>query len=216
MSIENEQLDMPQQFSASVLAEQLNKVTERDVAQLTFKAYLANSFIIEKFSTWLLVGVGASCALMIANINSISKIVEQSAIKNSLLILVVSGLFGFLSKFYSLQVSILLNSDEIFRETLSKQLVSHIEEEKKIHALAMENKTTVNTVPDIIGAARKATEESVSWYNRKKAIEGFDRGVQDPLYAYKRGMRFLSRQVLAAIFEFACFLVFVLIVALSL
>ena len=215
MSIENEQLDLQQQFSASALAEQLNKATERDVAQLTFKAYLANSFIIEKFSTWLLVGVGASCALMIANINSISKIVEQSAIKNSLLILVGSGLFGFLSKFYSMQVSILLNSDEILRETLPKQLVSQIEEEKKIHALAMENKATVNTVPDIIGSMRKVTE-SVPWYNRKKAIEGFDRGIEDPLYGYKQGMRFLSLQVLAAIFEFACFLAFVLIVALSL
>lgn len=205
---------MQPNISASDLAAQLNKNTERDVAQFTFKVYITNSLILEKFSSWLLAGVGASCALIIANINNISQIVELSIIKNSLLILVGSGIFGFLSKYYAIQISILLSTDENFRNTLPKLLNAHIEEEKKIHSFAIENNTTVNTIPNIIGAMRTVNDH-VPWYSRKKAIEGFEKGLKDPLHGYKKGMKFLSRQALATVAEFACFLAFVVMVALA-
>ena len=206
--------NISQNIIASDLAVQLNKGTERDVSQFTFKAYLNNSIILEKFSTWLLAGVGASCALIIANINSISQIIGQSNIKYSLLILVCSGLFGFLSKYYAIQISIILSVDDYLRNALPLLLGAHIEEEKKIHSLASENNTAVNTIPNIIGAMR-IVNDFLPWYSRKKALEGFEKGLEDPLHGYKKGMKFLSFQTLATVAEFSCFLAFVVMVALS-
>jgi acetylglutamate synthase len=206
---------LQQGSSALELAETLNKNTELNISQLTFKAILNNSLILEKFSTWLLAGIGATCALIITNINSITKIIDPSIIKYSLLILVISGLLGFLSKYYSIQIQIILELDEILRNLLPKIMEIHIEEEKRVHGTAKEQGVVVNTVPDIIGSMRKALD-SVPWFKRKSARKGFEKGVEDPLFGYRRGMRFLYFQSAVTILEFICFLLFIFLVAVSL
>lgn len=204
-----------QELSASELAETLNKNTELNISQLTFKAILNNSLVLEKFSTWLLAGIGATCALTITNINSITKIVDPSIIKYSLLVLIVSGLLGFLCKYYSIQIQIILEIDEILRNKLPEIMSSHIEEEKRVHGKAIEQGILVNTVPDIMGSMRKAID-SVPWFKRKSALKGFENGAKDPLFGYHRAMRFVYCQSVATILEFVCFLIFIFIVAVSL
>jgi hypothetical protein len=80
----NNDSNIQQELSPSELADKLNKETELNVSQLTYKAVLNSSAVLEKFSTWLLAGIGAMCALIITNINSISKIIDLLIIKYSL------------------------------------------------------------------------------------------------------------------------------------
>ena len=96
----NKDPNIQQELSPLELADKLNKETELNISQLTYKAILNSSAVLEKFSTWLLAGIGATCALIITNINSISKIIDPSILKYSLLLLVISGVLGFLCKYY--------------------------------------------------------------------------------------------------------------------
>jgi hypothetical protein len=204
-----------QGLSALELAETLKKNTELNISQLSFKAILNSSLVLEKFSTWLLAGIGATCALIITNINSITKIIDPSIIKYSLLILVVSGLLGFLCKYYSIEIQIILELDEIVRSKIPEIMFNHIKEEKWVHDKAIEQGIPVNTVPDVIGSARKAFD-SVPWFKRKSALKGFEKGVNDPLFRYRIGIRFLYFQSVVTILEFIFFFIFIFIVAVSL
>jgi hypothetical protein len=204
-----------QGLSALELAETLKKNTELNISQLSFRAILNSSLVLEKFSTWLLAGIGATCALTITNINSITKIIDPSVIKYSLLILVVSGLLGFLCKYYSIKIQILLELDEIIRSKIPEIMSHHIEEEKRVHGKAIEQGIPVNTVPDIMGSTRKPFD-SVPWFKRKSALKGLEKGVEDPLFGYRRGIRFLYFQSVVTILEFICFFIFIIIVAVNL
>jgi hypothetical protein len=203
------------ELSAAELADKLNKETELNISQLTFKAILNSSAVLEKFSTWLLAGIGVICALIITNINSISKIIDPSILKYSLIILVVSGVFGLLCKYYFIQIQIVLELDDILRKKLPEIMTFHIEKEKQIHAKAQEQGILVNTVPDILGAMRKALD-SVPWFKRKSAQKGFEKGALDPLFGYRRGQRFLYYQSAVTVLEFICFLSFIFIIAVNL
>ena len=196
---------LQQGASAAEIAENLIKNTELNISGISFRAMLNSSLILEKFSTWLLAGIGATCALIIANINSMSKIIDISTIKYSLMLLVISGLFGFLSKYYSIQIQIVLEVDEILRNLLPKILETHIEEEKKVHNTAQEQNVTINTIPDIIGSMRKVAD-SAPWFKRKKTLKDFEKGKEDPLFGYRRAMRNLYFQTSVTILEFICFL----------
>lgn len=204
-----------QSLSASELAVSLNKNTELNISQLTFKVILNSSLVLEKFSTWLLAGIGATCALIITNINSIATIIDLEIIKYSLLILVISGFLGFLCKYYSIKIQIILEVDEILRNKLPGIMSIHIDAEQIVHGKAIEQGILVNTVPDIMGSMRKVID-SVPWFKRKSAIKEFDKGAKDPLFGYRRGMRFLYCQSVATILEFLFFLMFILIVAVNL
>lgn len=203
------------ELGAAELADRLNKETELNVSQLTFKAILNSSAVLEKLSTWLLAGILAICALIITNIESISKIIDPSVLKYSLLILVVSGVLGLLCKYYYIQIQIILGVDDILRKKLPEIMSAHIEQEKQIHAKAQEQGTLINTVPDIIGAMEKVLD-SVPWFKRKSARKGFEKGAFDPLFGYRRGQRFLYYQSVVTAFEFICLLAFIFLVAVSL
>ena len=203
------------ELSASKLAETLNRNTELNISQLTFISILNSSQILEKFSTWLLAGIGATCALIIANINNITNIIEPPIIKYSLLVLALAGLLGFLCKYYNIQIQALLELDEIMRNKFPGIMSAHIAEEKQIHEKAIEQGISVHTIPDIYGAMRKAFE-SAPWFRKKRALKGFDKGAKDPLFGYHRGMRFLCYQIVVTALEFICFLVFIVMVAFNL
>ena len=211
----NKDSNIQQELSPSELADKLNKETELNISQLTYKAVLNSSAVLEKFSSWLLVGIGATCALIITNINNISKIIDPAIIKYSLLILVVSGVLGFLCKYYYIQIQIVLELDDILRTRLPEIMSIHIEQEKIVHEKAKEQGVLVNTVPDIIGSMRKVID-SIPWFKKRSALKGFDKGLKDPLFGYRRGIRFLYYQSVVTILELVCFLLFIFIVAVSL
>lgn len=68
-------------------------------------ATIETTSILDKFSMWLLVGVGATATLMIANIDKVLPFITPLGFKVSVLLLVVSSLAGFTSKYFSIVVS---------------------------------------------------------------------------------------------------------------
>ncbi|TCB98139.1 hypothetical protein E0L21_22480 [Kosakonia quasisacchari] len=67
-------------------------------------ATIETTTILDKFSMWLLVGVGATATLMIANIDKILPFITPFGFKISVFFLALSSLAGFLSKYYALVV----------------------------------------------------------------------------------------------------------------
>ena len=61
-----------------------------------FTGALVSSSIIDKFSTWLLAGTGATAALMIANLDKLSPVLGVAVFKQAIYLLVVSALLVFL------------------------------------------------------------------------------------------------------------------------
>jgi len=77
-----------------------------------FTGALASSSIIDKFSTWLLAGTGATAALMIANLDKLSPVLGGETFRQSIYLLLVSALFGFLAKYKSIHCQIMLATGE--------------------------------------------------------------------------------------------------------
>lgn len=62
--------------------------------------------VFDKFSTWLLVGTGATAALMIVNIDKIIPFVDALGMRWGIILLIASALAGFTSKVFSIQAAI--------------------------------------------------------------------------------------------------------------
>ena len=80
-------------------AENANIKAENSTIILMMSSAIATSPIIDKFSTWLLAGCGATAALMITNMNAIIPLIGDLEFKLSIYLLIASALAGLLQKY---------------------------------------------------------------------------------------------------------------------
>ena len=128
-----------------------------------FTGALVSISIIDKFSTWLLAGSGATGALMIANIDKLSPVLGGESFRQSIYILVVSALFGFLAKFKSIHCQIMLATGEEIKKRVLPVLEKHGEDKEKIEGMAKEHDITVNTSIDIEYVVRPENTRHFLW-----------------------------------------------------
>ena len=71
--------------------------TELGFVDSLYTGALKSSPIIDKFSSWLLAGTGATAALMITSMDKLIPFIGSQSFKVSIYLLIVSALFGFLA-----------------------------------------------------------------------------------------------------------------------
>lgn len=80
--------------------------------------------ILDKFSMWLLAGVGGTAALIIANIDKVTPYTGIGGFKYIVLFLCASAIFGFLAKYFSIvvhsSVAVSIRMAQISAEELKK------------------------------------------------------------------------------------------------
>lgn len=91
---------------------------EQDLVFAMFSSMIATAPIIDRFVTWLLVGTGATAVLLITNISNILLFLSIYGFKVSGFFLVISGVFGLLAKFKSIQCQISYENDNKIKESM--------------------------------------------------------------------------------------------------
>ena len=190
-------------------ADRLRDSTEEKLLRAYTSSLLSTSPTIDKFSTWLLVGIGATATLIITNIESISKIVSFEHIRTSLLLLIISGLLGFLEKYLALDTQVNLSQEETLRAILAS-LSSDYEFRKRVVERKEKldgKKTSINIdIPKVLTQYAGLHP----WPVRRR----LNRNHPLPIILRKR-ISCYYRQLSYAILELLAFCAFVFIIALS-
>lgn len=190
-------------------AEINKKNAEIGFTEAMFTGAIVSSSIIDKFSTWLLAGSGATAALMIANLDKLSPVLGVSTFKQSIYLLVVSALFGFLAKYKSIHCQIMLATGEEIKKRVLPVLEKHEENEEKIEGMAKEHDIEVNTEMDlefVINEYCRAFPKVMRFWLLKQ----FKQGINDRLAPSRKAANSLFWQGNYTILQFFVFLGFVL------
>jgi hypothetical protein len=210
---------MNENESKQVLKQSLTKLakikknsTEKEFARILFKSTTSSSPTIDKFSTWLLAGTGATAALMISNLTSLSSVLNSPSIKYSLYILAISSLLGFFAKYYSLRCQITDTTADSITDNLKHAFERHEDSNKSIKETANKHNITIDTDPDLEKPLREyidAYPRLVKKYLEKKANDG----MTDPLASYKLAAKCLYKQIVLTTSQFLLFLFFIVFIA---
>ncbi len=95
-----------------------SKRTENELLRAYASSLISTTSNIDKFTTWLLAGIGAVSSVLVANINSISEIVPKTSIRLSLFVLVLSFAFGLCQKILAFLLLVDYDQETKLRELL--------------------------------------------------------------------------------------------------
>jgi hypothetical protein len=167
--------------------------TERDLAKSMFTQLLSQTGSLDSFSNWFLLLIGASTALVIPNLEAVSKILPFGAIRWFLLLFIGSALCGVAQKFFAMSVDMRLRLAGALEKDWAQRLQAADEEEKKIQAAATHWGAAVDTKIDIHRVVAPVLEVTPNWV-KKRAKKKAEAGLKDPLDSYKDGLRAFIRQ----------------------
>jgi len=179
-----------------------------------FSGMLNLCVILDSFSTWLLVGSGATVALMVTNIDKILPRLTQPYYRTSLYILAVSMLFGFLQKFVSITIIGFNYIDDKIRTSLGALFENHNKEEEKIGEMAKAANIKVDTNIDL-SIIQSELKKAFPWYVRGKMLRNFEMGRNDVLLPYRTHVRHLFKQGIYVVLQFIFLILFIVVVAIS-
>ena len=170
---------------------------------------LSTSPVIDKFSTWLLAGIGATATLLITNIESITRIAAFENVKIALILLIVAGLFGFLEKYLSRDIQVNLSQEGSLQKILASISADYEHRKSVIQGWEEVNGRKINVSINI----QRVLNQYASlhpWLIRRK-IRKFE-----PLpVVLKKNVWCYYRQTAWAVFELLFFAGFVLVMAFS-
>lgn len=166
--------------------------------------------IIDKFSLWLLAGVGGTAALIIANIDKIIPYTGVGGFKYIVLFLCVSAILGFLSKYFSIvvhsSVAVNIRMAEISAEELKKYLENCKARDEVAEGIAYVSERDV----DVNESLNDYKELYPTNFLRKKIKKTFEKMQQDKLYGNRSAVRCVIYQSVCLFLQ-ALFYVFFLI-----
>ena len=187
-----------------------NKNAENKFVDELLKSNLSASPVMDKFSIWLLAGTGITSSFMITNINSIESVISRDGILYSILALIISGLFGFLSKFRAIKASIFSLIFEYCRKNLNPVLDNHLNESDEIKKIASNHKVDVKTELDFDNIRIQYCSAFPFWI-RQSFKKQWNNGFKDPLFASKQSANHVFWQGTYVGFQVLCFCSFLLV-----
>ena len=166
--------------------------------------------ILDKFSMWLLVGVGGTAALIIANIDKITPYTGIIGFKCIVLFLCMSAVFGFLSKYFSIvvhsSVAVSIRMAQISTEELKKyeeNCKARDEVGQEISYVSKKNVDVNEFINDYI-------KLYPSDFLRKKIKKTFEKMSQDTLHGNRSAVKCVVYQSVCLVLQ-ALFYIFFLI-----
>jgi hypothetical protein len=107
------------------LADTTRQQSELELARAFFDAVLSTSAAIGKVATWLLAGLGATVALIIANLEKTNTFLGANHLSELILLLLVAGLFGLAEKYLAILVHIQIRIEKKTRQAVSEIFGRH-------------------------------------------------------------------------------------------
>jgi hypothetical protein len=191
------------------LIESAKKKAEDQILRACYTSVFEMSPYVDRFATWLLAGIGATAALTVTNLKSISSILPFLNIKIGLGVLTISALFGFLEKFLALNIQSTAVQELKLREIFKSSSEEFYEKIKKFKLIAEVENIDIKAEVDVKSVLDKFANAH-PWYMRiqnRKNITAEE--------AQRRRLRRYYRQLTYTVLEFCGFLLFIIIVALS-
>lgn len=109
---------------------------ENGMVSLIFENIIESTRFFDTYSTWLTVGTGAATALLLTNVASILPYLTAAGFKMSGVLLILSLLFGVLSKFFAIQCQIADAQSETKTNRIGNLLKPFYEQVEKIEETA--------------------------------------------------------------------------------
>lgn len=183
---------------------------ENDVADALFVGTLSGTHQIDRFSSWLLAGIGATAALFVTGISSILPYLSETGFYIGGAVLVASGVFGLLSKLRALQAQVALAQILELKERLGPVLDRHEEQEEKIQEHARQRGISLETEIDI-NRVVSIYLEAFPRILHKRLIREFNDGVADRHASLKKATRSLFYQGVFAGLQSISFVAFIVV-----
>ena len=196
------------------LADITRQQTELELTRAFFDAVLSTSASIDKVATWLLAGLGATVALIIANLEKTNTFLGAGHLSELILLLLVAGLFGLAEKYLAIRVHIQIHVDKKARQAMSVIFGKHENQKDEIEELAKQSNVRVNVEIDAMKPILEI-KKIVPWYQRMNFEKNFKRGLKDQLYGHKHAARFYNRQVAYAVLQLLVTVFAVILIAVN-
>ncbi|WP_323846439.1 hypothetical protein [Microbulbifer magnicolonia] len=133
--------------------------------------------IVDKFSTWLLAGTGATGALLISQIESVLPYLGKFDFRVCISLLVISSLLGFLSKYFSILCQIQVRSITVLPEKLEKIFSDHEKNKEEIIEIANKRGITLETEIDINNVLKEFSKpfpKLTKWMIQRQGNRGLE------------------------------------------
>lgn len=201
--------DGSDEIGLAELSKSLKEKAEKHILRAYYTSLFEMSPLVDRFATWLLAGIGAIAGLTVTNIESISSILPFSHIKLGLGVLSVSALFGFIEKFLALDIQSTATQELKLRQILKESSEEFHHKIRDLKLIAATENIDIDTKVDIKSALEKFAKAH-PWYKRiqfRKHLTDED--------SQKSRLRRYYRQLTYTVLEFCGFLIFILIMVIS-
>lgn len=181
----------------------LNKENaEQAIVSSIYQNLAGTTSKIDKFSTWLLAGTGATSALLITQIASILPYLTTKGFKICLMMLVISAILGFVAKYKSLRCEIQLHVQTEAQKSMDPILKKHGEDEDRIVQYAKQRGIQLQTDVEISNVIAEFVRPFPFWMKwlvkRQTSRIGNDRqaGYHVAILAYLSQIRWTLSQAI--------------------
>lgn len=197
------------------LAKITKKEAESKLIKMLFREILKTSPILDKFSTWLLIGTGTTASLMIANLEKILPIIGRVNFKDSIYFLVISILLGALAKikFFNCQIALTIN------ENLENQMVTILEEhdnkKEEIKKFDKNSNLKIDINIDIANVIQEFLK-AFPGFTHRQLLQEFEKGTKDQFNQDRKNANNVFWQGIYITLQLLVFMVFMVFVVYSL
>ncbi|MEX5531055.1 hypothetical protein [Pseudomonas syringae] len=166
---------------------------ENGIVSVIFENIIESTRFFDNYSTWLTVGTGAATALLLTNVNSILPYLTAAGFKMSGVLLILSLLFGVLSKFFAIQCQVSDAQSEAKTNRIGNLLKPFHEQVEKIEeAASVQGRQLVTelSMERVLTAVFKPYPKLVRWVFLKRMIKS----TSNPHVGYLIPLRFFRYQ----------------------
>ncbi len=186
-----------------------SETAETNIVEGLFIGAMDASPIIDKFSTWLLAGTGITAALMITNLNKLVPLLSYTILKQSIYILIILALFGFLAKYKAIFCQIMLATEKEMKKRVMAAVDEYEKTENEIIEMAEGHELEVITDLDIT-VVYKEYCKAFPKIMHKSLLNQFVQGFDDRLAASRKAANSLFWQGNYTVLQFFIFLYFII------
>jgi hypothetical protein len=187
----------------------LNKANaENALTSAMFSSLISTSPVIDRFCSWLLAGTAATAALLVANADKLVPFLGEAGFRIAGVFLVVSGVFGLISKACAVQCQISIENEQRVRDFMSPILDKHAQDEEKILEFAQARGVSLLTELDlgrVLAEFAKPFPRWVGWLLGRHLAKH----AGNPQIGYLLPIRFYLSQSLFMFLQVVFFLVFI-------
>jgi hypothetical protein len=181
--------------------------TENAMVSSMFEAGVIASEPIDSFSTWLLLGTAAVGGFVISNADKVIPLITKDGFVTAGVLLVLSCVFGVLSKVLALRVKVMKEASVKVRETFLAHLKQYEEEAEKIEEGAKFWGITIQTgvrMDRVLSEFYKPLPRWTRWLSQRHLAKNKD----NPQIQYLPLIKTINAQGMFALIQIVLFIAF--------